>query len=54
VKAGNIARTGEVQLYAVWNQDVFEPPKGTIELRADALDPLTFFLIERFFYRVTL
>ena len=44
--------SGEVQLYPVWNGDEQLAPKGTIELRAGTLDPDTFFLNERFFYRV--
>ena len=42
----------EVQMYPVWNGEEHLPPRGTIELRADSLDPRTFFFNERFFYRV--
>lgn len=43
---------GEVQMYPVWYGEEHLPPKGTIELQANALDPRTFFFNERFFYRV--
>jgi hypothetical protein len=46
------AAGGEVQLYPLWNDEVDVKPKGTIELRADTVDPRTFFFVEGFFYRV--
>jgi hypothetical protein len=39
-------------MYPLWNDEVEASPKGTIELRADTLDPRTFFFVEGFFYRV--
>ena len=43
---------GDVQLYPLWNNEVGMRPKGTIDLRADTLDPRTFFFVEGFLYRV--
>jgi hypothetical protein len=43
---------GAVELYPLWNDEVDVAPKGTIDLRADTLDPRTFFFVEGFFYRV--
>lgn len=48
-----VAASGEVQLYPVWNGEEGEAPKGTITLKLAELDPTTFFFNERFFYRVT-
>lgn len=50
----HIVGGAEVQMYPVWNGEENLPPKGTIEISADALDPRTFFFNERFFYRVRL
>ena len=49
----HVAAAGEVQLYPVWDGEEGSPPKGTINLGLDALNPETFFLNEQFLYRVT-
>ena len=46
------AASGEVEMYPLWNDEVDVPPKGAIELQANALDPRRFFFVEGFFYRV--
>jgi len=48
----HVALGGEVEMYPLWNDKVDVRPKGTIELRASALDPRSFFFVEQFFYRV--
>lgn len=49
----HVAAAGEVQLYPVWDGEEGNPPKGTIDLGLDALNPETFFFNEQFLYRVT-
>jgi hypothetical protein len=49
----HVIASGEVQLYDVWNGEEGLPPKGTIDVRLDAIDPERFFFNERFLYRVT-
>jgi hypothetical protein len=49
----HVAAAGEVQLYPVWDGEEDEPPKGTIYLRLDALQPETFFFTQHFLYRIT-
>ena len=44
---------GDVQLYAVWDGEEGEPPKGSLDLDPGAVDPARFFFIERFLYRAT-
>jgi hypothetical protein len=48
----HVAAAGEVELYGVWNGEEGSPPKGTIDLELDALNPETFFFNEQFLYRV--
>ena len=43
----------DVQLYAVWYGEEGDPPKGSLDLDLDAVDPERFFFIERFLYRTT-
>lgn len=43
----------DVQLYAVWDGEEGGPPKGSLDLDLDAIDPERFFFIERFLYRTT-
>jgi len=49
----HVATGGEVELYPVCDGEEGSPPTGAILLRAEDLDPDTFFFNERFFYRVT-
>lgn len=49
----HVREAGEVQLYPVSDGDESSPPKGTIEVVVEALDPATFFFNEQFLYRVT-
>jgi len=49
----HVAAAGEVEMYPVWNGEENLPPKGTLELLADTLNPRTFFFNERFFYHVS-
>jgi len=49
----HVAAAGEVQLYPVWDGEEGSPPKGTIAIGVDALNAETFFVNERFLYRVT-
>ena len=49
----HVAAAGHVEMYPVWNGEEDLPPKGTIELVTEVLDPHTFFFNERFFYRVS-
>jgi hypothetical protein len=49
----HVAAAGEVQLYPVWDGEEDKPPKGTIYLRLDALEPETFFFTQHFLYRIT-
>ena len=48
-----VAATGEVQLYPVWDGEESSPPKGVISVGIDSLDRETFFLNERFLYRIS-
>ena len=50
---GHVAADGRVELYPIADGDEDKAPKGTIELRLDALSPDTFFFNERFMHRVT-
>ena len=49
----HVERDGAVELYPVWNGNEAKSPLGTIETRVEALQPQTWFFIERFVYRVT-
>ena len=49
----HVRAAGEVQLYPVSDGDESSPPKGTIDIFSEALDPATFFFNEQFLYRVT-
>jgi hypothetical protein len=49
----HVVTFGEVQLYPVWDGEEDRSPKGTINVRLDALDPDRFFFNQQFFYRVT-
>jgi hypothetical protein len=48
----HVAGFGGVELYPVWNGNEHLPPKWTIEVSVDSLDPETFLFTEQFFYRV--
>jgi len=48
----HVARFGGVELYPVWDGNEHLPPKGQVEVSADALNPETFLFTEQFFYRV--
>jgi len=43
----------EVQLYPVGDGAEGRPPKGTVQLSIDAIDPETFLFTEQFLYRVS-
>ena len=43
----------EVQLYPVGDGDEGRPPKGTVELSIDAIEPETFLFTEQFLFRVS-
>ena len=47
-----LTRTGAVELYPVGDGDEGQPGKGTIERRVADLEATTFFLNERFLYRM--
>lgn len=49
----HVTTTGKVQLYPVWDGEEGSPPKGTIDVELDALDPDTFFFTEQFLYCVS-
>jgi len=49
----HVTGTGEVELYPVWDGEEGSPPKGAVNVELDSLSRETFFLTERFFYRVT-
>jgi hypothetical protein len=49
----HLTNAGEVQLYPVWDGAEGSPPKGTITLGVEGLDPRTFFFNEQFLYRIT-
>ena len=48
----HVTATGEVQMYPVWDGAESSPPKGTIDIELDTLDPETFLLNEQFLHRV--
>jgi hypothetical protein len=49
----HVEASGEVQLYPVWDGNEASPPKGTINVRLDALNRDTFIFTEQFLYGVT-
>ena len=49
----HVGTAGEVQLYPVWDGNEASPPKGTLDVALDTLNPETFVFTEQFFYRVT-
>jgi hypothetical protein len=48
-----VAAGGSVELYPVSDGDEGRPPKGTLDVTIEALQPDTFFFNERFLYRVS-
>jgi len=48
----HVTRFGGVELYPVWNGNEHLPPKGTIEVSVDTMEPETFVFTEQFFYCV--
>jgi hypothetical protein len=48
-----VTATGEVQLYAAWDGEEGNRPKGVISVDLDSLNRETFFLNQQFIYRIT-
>ena len=49
----HLSLSRQVEMYPVWDGDEGLPPKGTINLRLDAVDARTFVFSQQFLYRVT-
>ena len=48
----HVVAANEVQLYPVWDGNEDSPPKGTINLRLDAMNPETFVFNQQFLYLI--
>lgn len=48
-----VGRGASVELMPVWNGNEAQPPKGTLTMSLEAVEPTQFFFNEQYLYRVT-
>ena len=48
----HVTASGSAELFAVWQGEETMPPKGSVSVPTNSLEPERFFFIERFLYRI--